>query len=124
MDYYAVCKEKHQDGGDHYHTSFNLTNPKRWGDPKIHLMTNYNVVVNFRELDKNNCMYAGTNRYVCKEDPEVFHSPGHPPLDKIKNSRTNQCIQAYIKKRKSVSAVNPVEQPNESKMKKIKKEER
>ena len=81
-------------------------------------MTNYNVVVNFREPDENNCMYVGAYRYVCKEDPEVFHSLGHTPLDKIKNSRTNQCIQAYINKKKSVSATHPVEQPNESKMKK------
>ena len=43
VDYYAVCKEKHQDGNDHYHASFKLTKPKRWGDPKKHLMTNYNV---------------------------------------------------------------------------------
>ena len=90
---------------------------KTMGDPKKHLITNYNVVVNFREPDENNCMYVGAYRYVSKEDPEVFHSPGHLPLDKIKNSRTNQCVQAHIKKRESVSATNPVEQPNESKMK-------
>ena len=121
VDYYAVCQEKHQDGSDHYHASFKLTRPKRWGDPKKHLMTNYNVVVNFREPDENNYIYVGAYRYVRKEDPEVFHSPGHPPLDKINNIHTNQCIQAYIKKRKSVSATNPVEQPNESKMKKNQK---
>ena len=65
VDYYAVCKEKHQDGSDHYCTSFKLTKPKRWGDPKKRLITNYNVV-NFREPDENNCMYVGAYRYVCR----------------------------------------------------------
>ena len=54
VDYYAVCKEQHTTEGEHYHASFKLTKPKRWGGPKKHLMSQYNAVVNFREPDENN----------------------------------------------------------------------
>lgn len=103
VDYYAVCKEKHENGMYHYHASFKLTKPKRWGEPKKYLMNQYNVVINFREPDENNYMYVGAYRYVTKEDSQVYHSQEHPPLEKIKNSRTNQCVRAYVQKRKSTS---------------------
>ena len=103
VDYYAVCKEQHTTDGEHYHASFKLTKPRRWGAPKKHLMSQYNAVVNFREPDENNCMYIGAYRYITKEDKEVFHSPGHPALDRIKTSRTLQGVQAYVQKRQSMS---------------------
>ena len=66
-------------------------------------MGQYNAVVNFREPDENNCMYIGAYRYITKEDKEVFHSPGHPALERIKTSCTLQGVQAYVQKRKSMS---------------------
>ena len=65
VDYHAVCKEQHTTDGEHYHASFKLSKPRRWGAPKKHLMSQYNAVVNFREPQENNCMYIGA--YIRKE---------------------------------------------------------
>ena len=71
VDYYAVCKEWHTTDGEHYHASFKLTKPRRWGAPKKHLMSQYNAVVNFREPDENNCMniymHTGISRRKTKK---------------------------------------------------------
>ena len=48
-------------------------------------------------------MYICAYRYITKEDKEVFHSPRHPALERIKTSRTLQGVQAYAQKRKSMS---------------------
>ena len=34
---------------------------------------------------------------------DIFHSPGHPALERIKTNRTLHGVQAYVKKRKSMS---------------------
>ena len=103
VDYSTICKKHHTTNGEHYHASFKLTKLWRWSAPKKNLMSQYNAILNFREPDKNNCMYIGAYRYITKEDKEVFHSLGHLALERIKTSHTLQGFQAYVQKRKSMS---------------------
>ena len=92
VDYWAVCKEPHQNGGFHYHCSVKLTGAKKWVGVKTRLSSKYGVQVHFS--DKHD-FYLSSYRYVCKSDNEVAHSFGHPQgLLSTSSPQTKTCSQA------------------------------
>jgi hypothetical protein len=92
VDYWAVCKEPHKNGGFHYHCSVKLTGAKKWISVKTRLHSKYGVQVHFS--DKHD-FYLSSYRYVCKSDNEVAHSPDHPQgLLLTSSPQTKACSQA------------------------------
>lgn len=92
VDYWACCLESHADGGYHYHCSVKLTGAKKWLGVRNRLSLKYNIQVNFS--DKHD-YYLSSYRYVCKSDPHVEHSAGHPVgLLQSSSPRTKKCSQA------------------------------
>jgi len=96
VDFWACCKERHANGGYHYHCSLKLTGSKKWVGVRNRLDRYHNVKVNF---SAKHDYYLSSYRYVIKEDENVFHSENHPkdlasansPLSKkgIKTSKQN-----------------------------------
>jgi len=104
VDYWAVCREPHQDGGFHYHCSVKLTGAKKWLSVNTRLHSKYGIQVHFS--DKHD-YYLSSYRYVCKSDTEVAHSAEHPKeLLFSASPQTKSCSraskQANNKRRSSV----------------------
>jgi len=104
VDYWAVCREPHQDGGFHYHCSVKLTGAKKWLSVKTRLHSKYGIQVHFS--DKHD-YYLSSYCYVCKSDTEVAHSAEHPKeLLFSASPQTKSCSraskQANNKRRSSV----------------------
>ena len=102
VQHWACSLERHKNtSGMHYHLCVKLSGPKRWKSVKDNMMKNHGVVLNFSGGHDN---YYTAYKYVTKEDPEVYLSPGHPNLAEIGSPRTSKCIRAYrsaSRKRKS-----------------------
>jgi len=96
--FYATCREKHEDGAEHYHCAVKLTGPKRWLGAKNHLVNTYGATVHFSD---DHDSYYSAYRYICKTDTEVYHSEGHPNLKEAASPKTKHCIKANRNKRKS-----------------------
>ena len=95
VKYWACCKEKHADGGHHYHCVLLMSDPKKWASIPDTIQQIYGVRVNFsdghQEYDSD---YNKAYKYITKEDTEVFHSENHPNLDDAQSPRTKHCIAA------------------------------
>ena len=80
---WACCKEKHTNGGTHYHLCVNISGSRRWNPVKNHIYNKHSIAVNFAT---NNCGYVAAYRYVCKDKPieDVLHSDNHTDLKTIK----------------------------------------
>ena len=76
----------------HYHLCVKLSGPKCWKSVKDNMMKNHGAVLNFSDCHDN---YYTAYKYVKKEDPEVYLSPGHLNLAEIGSPRTSKCIRAY-----------------------------
>ena len=70
VQHWACCREKHEDGSDHYHLCVKLNGVKRWSAVKERVTKNFGVVVNFSDHD----YYLSAYRYVTKSDIEVAQS--------------------------------------------------
>lgn len=114
--YYAVCRESHRDGTQHYHVAIKLTGPKRWLGAKQHIMDNHGVVVHFSDEHDS---YFSAYRYVCKEDDDVFLSEGHPNLAEVGPPATQHCIQANRNKRKRKLAMQATAEAEPPKPKRL-----
>ena len=90
VQYLAVCKEPHANGGEHYHCSLKLTGTRRWSVP-YKWMVNNGVIVDISDQHE---YYVNCFRYVCKEDDKVYMTSNHPDLNTISSPRTKSCIQA------------------------------
>ena len=102
VEHWACSLEVHKNtSGVHYHLCVKLSGPKRWKSVKDNMMQDHGVVLNFSDGYDN---YYTAYKYVTKEDPEVYLSPGHPNLEAIRSPRTSKCVRAYrsaSRKRKS-----------------------
>ena len=101
VQHWACCLEKHEKSGEHYHVCVKLSGPRRWKAIKIAIMNTHGAVLNFSQNHDN---YYSAFKYVCKDDNDVFLSPGHPNLKEIGSPKTKKCIQAFrenARKRKS-----------------------
>jgi len=94
---WAVCLENHQDGTKHYHCCMLLTGPKKWVSVKRDFEQKYKVVLHFSDFHDH---YISAYRYVCKEDTEVQHSPGHLDMSYVGSPKTKRCLAAYRQKRR------------------------
>ena len=78
--YHGACvKEKHQNGGVHYHVALKLTGPKHWKSVKERIPLKEGIVVNFSDNHDN---YYSEYRYIYKDNDSV-HSKHHPNLDAV-----------------------------------------
>ena len=78
----------------------------------------HGVTVNFSESHDN---YYTAYEYVCKSDPQVFHSLNHSNLNEIGSPKTKLCMKAYHIKRKQTSEQNTTTPPPPPKKKTKKK---
>lgn len=102
--YHATCREKHQDGNSHYHCTIKLSGPKRWLRIKNHLSEMFGIVVNFTGDHDN---YYSAYKYITKEDPDVYHSTGHPNLKEAVSPKTKHCLKAWRKRKSTNESSEP-----------------
>jgi hypothetical protein len=96
IEYAAVCEEPHQHGGVHYHMSMKLVGTSRWRVQKRRIMDAGAVVHFSQPKDETEGMYAWAYRYVIKYDLDVYHTPGHPSLERIEgNPRAARANEIY-----------------------------
>ena len=53
--------------------------------------------MNIQQIESGE-FYSYAYWYVCKTDTSVYHSSGHPPLEKLGSPRTKKCITALKSK--------------------------
>ena len=98
VEYFSCCQEFHSNGNRHYHVALKLTGVKKWLRVKESIQKAKGLVLNFGDKYDN---YVAALRYVCKEDVEVYLSPGHPPLEEMKTPTTAKSTSAFRKKHRS-----------------------
>jgi len=75
--HWVCAKEKHQDGGVHFHCAIKLDRQQRWLSVRDYLQTSQNIQVNF---SNNHCNYYSAWVYTTKEDQSYIFSDNHPDL--------------------------------------------
>lgn len=99
VKYWACCKEKHANGGFHYHCALLMSDPKKWASIPGVIQQVYDIRVNFSDGHQDyDSDYGRAYRYITKEDTEVFHSENHPNLEDAQSPRTKHCIAANRRK--------------------------
>lgn len=73
--HWACCKEKHKDGGHHYHLALKLRGVYRWKKIKFAIQFRYKISVNFTSFTTG---YYDAYKYVLKEDKNCIVSADHP----------------------------------------------
>ena len=71
VQHWTCSLEKHHSGGNNYHDSLKLTDPKRWKSVKESITSSETIVVNFWDHHDN---YYFAYWYICKEDTSVHPS--------------------------------------------------
>ena len=90
---YCTCvKEKHQNGGLHYHVALKLPGPKHCKSLKESISLKEWIVVNFSGNSDN---YYSAYRYICKDDDSVHHSEHHLNLDEVASSGRKSSTHTY-----------------------------
>ena len=101
---YCTCvKEKHQNGGLHYHVTLKLPGPKHCKSLKESISLKEWIVVNFSGNSDN---YYSAYRYISKDDDSVHHSEHHPNLDEVASSRRKSSTHTYREAGKSYAQEN------------------
>ena len=72
---WCCCKERHMDGGFHYHMAIKFQIARRWLQMRNRLAEMHGIRVHF---SSNHSNYFTAWQYVTKEDQLVIQSPGHP----------------------------------------------
>ena len=94
--HWACCLEDHKDGiNQHYHVSVKLTDVKRWKKVKETVTKTHGVVLNFSDKHDN---YYSAYKYICKSDPNVYHSKHHPDLRDVSFPQTKKSTQSLRKR--------------------------
>ena len=57
VEYWCCAKERHREGGCHYHLALKITGEHRWKQVKESITKNHGIVVNFRDF-KTGCYDA------------------------------------------------------------------
>ena len=105
VQHWACAKEKHKNGGVHYHVALKLTGPKRWKSVKENISSKEGIVVNFSDNHDNHSKH------------HVHHSKHHPNLDDVASPLKKTSTQAYRQGRKSYAQENPTDAPQKKKQK-------
>ena len=114
VQYWTCAKQKHQNGGVHYHVALKFTGPKRWKSVQESISLKEGVVVTFWDNYDN---YYSAHRYICKDDDSVHQNKHHPNLDEVASPRTKKSTQAYRQARKSYAQENRTDAPQKKKQK-------
>ena len=85
---WVCCRERHQDGGFHFHLAIKLNKLKRWLCVRRTLSTRHNVNVNFSSAHND---YYSAWCYVTKEY-DFVESIGHPDLRSASIPRTTNAL--------------------------------
>ena len=110
VQHWACAKEKHQNGGIHYHVALKLIDLRRWRSVKRnHIIEGRNSGQFFRQSRH----YYSAYKYICKDDDSVHHSKYHFNLDENASPRTKISTQAYQQARKPYAQGNPTDAPQE-----------
>ena len=91
IKYAAFCEEPHQHGSVHYHMSMKLVGTSRWHVQKRRIVDAGGVVHFAQPKDEAESMYAWAYRYVIKHDLDVYHTLGHPSLERIEGNQRAAC---------------------------------
>ena len=75
VNYFAVGREPHAEGGFHYHVSILCTKMVRWKKPWKYLRETHGITVNVSTAPVERQFYDGAYAYVTKWDRNYFH--GH-----------------------------------------------
>ena len=75
--HWICCREKHANGGVHYHMAIKLKRCHRWLSSKNYLSEEYGISVHYSNAHFN---YYSAWQYVSKDDEDVVFSAGHPDL--------------------------------------------
>lgn len=73
--HWSCCKEKHEDGGHHYHLAIKLNGVYRWKRIRCHVALKYKIQLNFTSFSTG---YYDAYKYVIKEDRNCIMSEEHP----------------------------------------------
>ena len=92
---WVCCRERHQDGGYHFHLAIKLNKLKRWLSVKRTLSSRHNVEVNFSSVHND---YYSAWHYVTKESDYV-ESVGHPDLRSASVPRTSNALAVRRRRR-------------------------
>lgn len=85
---WVCCRERHQDGGYHFHMAIKLNKLKRWLTIRRILSTQHNIEVNFSGIHND---YYSAWSYVTKEH-DFMESVGHPDLTSASIPRTTNAL--------------------------------
>ena len=75
VEYWCCAKERHREGGRHYHLAVKLTGMYRWKQVKESITKNHGIVVNLRDFKTG---YYDAYRYTPKKDPAYIIIDNHP----------------------------------------------
>jgi len=93
VDYWACCREEHQQRGFHYHCSIKLTGCKKWVSVRNRIALTHGIQINFSD---SHDFYLSAYRYVCKQDQQVTHSTNHPEgLLSANSPKTKKSIAGF-----------------------------
>ena len=103
---WAVCKEQHTNGGEHYHMILKLSRTRRWKPVFNYLRESHHVTVNF---SSSNIGYLAGYRYISKDKSRdsVLHSVNHPDLSSAQSPQAKKAFSRFAsnaKKRRSSAA--------------------
>ena len=96
----VCCLESHENEGDHFHCSVNLSGSKHWKALKDALEKESGIQVHFSDVHDS---YWSAFKYITKSDPNVFLSVNHPNMQEMSSPKTKVCVQAIRQKHKSWS---------------------
>ena len=83
-----VCyREKHRNGGLHYHIAIKFDSCQRWVPAKTFLTGHHGIPVHFSDVHFN---YYNAWKYVTKTDEHMLHSNDHPDLWNEKPPKTSR----------------------------------
>ena len=102
--HWSCAREKHTNGGVHYHMALKLSSPKRWLHCKNEIYNKHKIVIHFSEHEN----YYSAFRYISKYDTEIYLSSEHPNLQKIGSPNTKHCHKMYARRRSEASSSSKV----------------
>ena len=106
---WVCCREKHKNGGLHYHMAIKLDRCQRWMPAKTFLTGHHGISVHFSDVHFN---YYSAWKYVTKTDEHVLHSNDHPDLWNEKPPKTSLASREKKLTRKRDPEDDPAEQGN------------
>ena len=104
---WACSKEKHENGGVHYHLALKLNDVYRWKQVKESVTKSHGIVIHFRNFTSG---YYDAYNYTIKKDKKFIVSEGHSAvLD------TPQTMDAMAARSSQASLEGPIRPPKRPK---------